>query len=63
MIIFKGDDNDKIIPLVNQAINKVDQNKKAAIKIKDKGSYQVLMSIIGNSQQYSKLLTLLKKLL
>src|SRR5215469_5577125 len=37
--ILKGDDNDKIIPLLNQAVNKVIQNKKSAVKVKDKGIY------------------------
>src|SRR5215467_10536643 len=32
--ILKGNDNDKIIPLLSQAVNKVNQNKQSAVKIK-----------------------------
>src|SRR5438552_15999290 len=46
--ILKGDDNDKIIPLLSQAVNRSNQNKRSAIKIKDKGTYS-FDDIIGNS--------------
>ncbi len=59
--ILKGDDNDKIIPLLNQAINKADQNKKSAIKIKDNGAIN-FTDIIGNSKQINETVNLAKKI-
>jgi len=46
--ITKGDDNNKIIPLLHQAFEKVTEQKKKAISIKAKGSYG-FDDIIGNS--------------
>jgi two-component system NtrC family response regulator len=46
--ITKGNDNDRIVPLLYQAMDKVAAQKKAAIKINDKGSYN-FNDIIGNS--------------
>lgn len=46
--ITKGNDNDRIIPLLHQAIDKVKANKKSAIKIKEKGSYS-FDDILGSS--------------
>ncbi len=60
--LLKGDDNDKIIPLLNQAINKSNQNKKAAVKIKDK-SVLGFDGIIGNSSPIQQAIHLAKKLL
>jgi two-component system NtrC family response regulator len=57
----KGDDNDKIIPLLNQAINRSGQNKKAAVKIKNKGAV-VFDAIIGNSSQIRSAIDLAKKI-
>jgi len=59
--LLKGDDNDKIIPLLNQAINKANQNKKAAIKIKEKTTF-AFDEIIGNSVQIQQAITLAKKI-
>ncbi len=59
--ILKGDDNDKIIPLLNQAINKSNQNKKAAVKIKDK-SATGFENIIGNSKSILSAINLAKKI-
>ena len=59
--ILKGDDNDKIIPLLNQALNKSNQNKKSAIKIKDKGSFD-FNDITGNSKQIQSAINLAKKI-
>ncbi len=59
--ILKGDDNDKIIPLLNQALNKSNQNKKSAIKIKDKGSFD-FTDIFGNSKQIQSAINLAKKI-
>jgi two-component system, NtrC family, response regulator len=46
--ITKGNDNDRIIPLLYQAMDKVALQKKQAIKVKDKGTYD-FSDIIGNS--------------
>jgi two-component system, NtrC family, response regulator len=46
--IVKGNDNDRIIPLLYQAIDKVKANKRSAIKIKEKGSVG-FEDILGNS--------------
>lgn len=59
--ILKGDDNDKIIPLLNQAIAKARQNKKSAIKIKDKGEYN-FDDIIGRSKQLQQAIMLARKI-
>ena len=59
--ILKGDDNDKIIPLLSQAINKVNQNKKSAVKIKDKG-VSGFDNIIGSSKQIQAAIGLAKKI-
>jgi DNA-binding NtrC family response regulator len=59
--ILKGDDNDKIIPLLNQAFNKVIQNKRSAVKIKDKGIYS-FDDIIGSSRQIQETINLAKKI-
>ena len=59
--ILKGDDNDKIIPLLNQAINKSTQNKKTAVKIKDKNRLG-FENIIGNSLPLQQAINLAKKI-
>jgi DNA-binding NtrC family response regulator len=59
--ILKGDDNDKIIPLLNQVVNKVIQNKKSAVKVKDKGIYS-FNDIIGSSRQIQEAINLAKKI-
>jgi DNA-binding NtrC family response regulator len=46
--ITKGNDNDRIVPLLYQALDKVTAQKKSAIKIKEKGSY-TFDDIIGQS--------------
>jgi two-component system, NtrC family, response regulator len=46
--ITKGNDNDRIIPLLFQAMNKAKENKRSAIKIKDKGAYS-FEDILGGS--------------
>lgn len=46
--IIKGNDNDRIIPLLYQAMDKVKANKKSAVKINDKGQYD-FSDILGNS--------------
>ena len=59
--ILKGDDNDKIIPLLSQAINKANQNKKSAIKIKNNVANN-FDDIIGNSKQIKDAINLAKKI-
>ncbi len=59
--ILKGDDNDKLIPLINQAINKSIQNKKTAVKIKDNNA-QGFDRIIGNGIQLQQAINLAKKI-
>ncbi len=59
--ILKGDDNDKIIPLLHQAVNRSVQNKKSAIKIKDKGAVG-FDAIIGNSNLLQQAIHLAKKI-
>lgn len=46
--IVKGNDNDRILPLLYQAVDKVVKQKGAVVKIKEKGSYS-FKDIIGNS--------------
>jgi two-component system NtrC family response regulator len=46
--ITKGNDNDRIVPLLYQALDKVMVQKKSAVKIKEKGTY-TFDDIIGQS--------------
>ncbi len=46
--IVKGNDNDRIIPLLYQAVDKVKANKRSAIKIKESSSFS-FDNILGNS--------------
>jgi two-component system, NtrC family, response regulator len=46
--ITKANDNDRIIPLLFQAMDKVKANKQSAVKISDKGSYS-FEDILGKS--------------
>jgi DNA-binding NtrC family response regulator len=59
--ITKGNDNDRIIPLLNQAIDKVVAQKKSAIKIKEKDTHS-FDDIIGNSEIIQQAITLAKKI-
>lgn len=59
--LTKGDDNDKIVPLLQQAVNKIKQQKKDSIKINDKGSYS-FTQIIGNSPAIQEAILLAKKI-
>ncbi|MGZ3846979.1 MAG: sigma-54-dependent transcriptional regulator, partial [Flavisolibacter sp.] len=59
--ITKGNDNDRVIPLINQAMEKVLTQKKAAIKIKDKGAY-TFDAIIGDSQVIQQAIALAKRI-
>src|SRR6478609_7206278 len=59
--ITKGNDNDRIIPLLYQAMDKVASQKKSAIKIKDKDTNH-FSDIIGNSYSIVQAITLAKKI-
>ena len=59
--ITKGNDNDRIIPLLHQAIDKVTAQRKAAIKIKDRGDYN-FGDINGHSPAIKKTVLLAKKI-
>ena len=58
--ITKGNDNDRIIPLLYQAIDKVSAQKKSAIQIKEKGSYS-FADILGESDAIKNAVILAKK--
>ena len=59
--ILKGDDNDKIIPLLNQAVVKADKNRRSAVKIKGSAGLN-FDDIVGNSKQLQQAITLAKKI-
>lgn len=59
--ITKGNDNDRIVPLLYQAIDKVRAQKKAAVKIKDKGTYN-FSDIIGHSPVIKAAILLARKI-
>ncbi len=59
--ILKGDDNDKIIPLLSQAVSKVNKQKKTSIKIKAKGTFG-FDAVIGNSELIKAAINLAKKI-
>jgi len=59
--LTKGNDNDRIIPLLYQAFEKAKNNRQSAIKIKDKSSYD-FSGITGNSVALQQALVLAKKI-
>ena len=59
--IVKGDDNDRIIPLLHQALDKVSLQKKSAITINSKSSFD-FGSIVGQSKAIKKAIDLAKKI-
>lgn len=59
--LLKGDDNDKIIPLLSQAVNKVSQNKKSAVKIKNTNT-DSFDDIIGCSRLIKEAINLATKI-
>jgi two-component system, NtrC family, response regulator len=59
--ITKGNDNDRVIPLLHQAMGKVVAQKTSAIKIWDKGAYN-FEDIIGSSQTIKQTIALAKKI-
>ena len=59
--IVKGNDNDKIIPLLNKAIEKVELKKKIASLEKQVGKKYTFESIVGTSQSITTAIELAKK--
>lgn len=59
--ITKGNDNDRIVPLLFQALDKVVARKKSAIKIKDKDGYS-FDDIIGQSALIKDAIQLARKI-
>ena len=59
--ITKGNDNDRIVPLLYQAMERAIAQKKAAIKIKDKGGYS-FDDIIGQSTLIRQAVQLAQKI-
>jgi two-component system NtrC family response regulator len=59
--IVKGNDNDRIIPLLHQAIDKVKANKRSAITIKEKGSFS-FKDILGSSLIINEAIKLAQKI-
>jgi DNA-binding NtrC family response regulator len=59
--ITKGNDNDRIVPLLYQAMDKVTTQKRSAVKINNKGSYN-FDEIIGNSPIIQEAIALAKKI-
>lgn len=59
--ITKGDDNDRIIPLVNQAMEKVRLSKENAVSIREKSSYN-FDAILGNSPGIKNAIQMAKKI-
>ena len=59
--ITKGDDNDKVIPLLNKAIEKVELKKKIASLEKQVGKKYNFESIIGSSSSIIDAINLAKK--
>jgi DNA-binding NtrC family response regulator len=59
--ITKGDDNDKVIPLLHQAVHKAQQQKQKAISVKQQGSYG-FDDIIGSSVAIKQAISLAQKI-
>jgi DNA-binding NtrC family response regulator len=59
--ITKGNDNDRIIPLLYQAIEKAKSNKQAAVKIKEKVAFH-FENIIGNSPRIQEAVAIARKI-
>ncbi len=59
--LTKGDDNDRIIPLLQQALDKVQHQKKNAVKLETKDGYS-FSKIIGDSQAIKSAIRLAQKI-
>jgi len=59
--ITKGNENDRIIPLLHQAVDKVLSEKRSAIKIQESGTHG-FHDIIGHSDKIQQAINLAKKI-
>lgn len=59
--ILKGNDNDRIIPLLSQAMDKVTANRRSAVKVREHGAYQ-FTDIIGQSPAIREAVRLAEKI-
>jgi two-component system, NtrC family, response regulator len=59
--ITKGNDNDRIIPLVYQALDKVKKNKQRAVAIQNRSLYD-FEGVIGGSSRIKEAVALAKKI-
>jgi DNA-binding NtrC family response regulator len=59
--IIKGNDNDRIVPLLYQATDKVKHQRKSAVKIKEKDTHS-FDDIIGHSSVIQQAISLAKKI-
>jgi two-component system, NtrC family, response regulator len=59
--ITKGNDNDRIVPLLYQALDKATAQKRSAVKIKEKGAY-TFDDIIGHSALLQQAVQLAQKI-
>lgn len=59
--LTKGNDNDRIVPLLYQAMDKVSANKRSAIKIREKSSYS-FEDILGSSSVIKEAIKIAQKI-
>lgn len=59
--LTKGNDNDRIIPLLYQAIDKVKANKRSAIKVKERSSFE-FKDILGNGPAIKEAIKIAQKI-
>ncbi len=59
--IIKGNDNDRIIPLLYQAIDKVKANRGSAVKIREKGTFG-FEDILGSSPAIKEAIKVAKRI-
>lgn len=60
--LAKGDDNDRILPLLAQAMEKVAKRKDEAVQIKNTDTTNSFSSIIGTSPEIKQILNLARKI-
>ena len=59
--ITKGNDNDRLLPLLYQAMDKVQRQKASVIKIKEKGAY-TFDDVLGNSAPIKQAVALARRI-
>ena len=59
--IIKGNDNDRILPLLSQAMLKVEEQRKAAVKVNSKTKYS-FKDIIGDSKLIKQAISLAERI-